>query len=369
MALAALPVASGAAAGVSGGVHTSARLSKAQWRPDAAVRAITVSRTRVYIAGDFTHLRNQATGTSVRRAHVAAFSRSTGALISGFHPTANGSVNALALLGRNLVLGGSFTALNGQARNRLGAVAQRSGALSPWTADVDGPVLALLAMDGRVYVGGDFQHADGFPRSHLFALDGYGDLSSTWPDQSAGTTRKSVYTLVAAPGHASVYVGGAFDKLVGSPRKFLGEISVSTGRATAWNPAPMCAGDCFVKSLTTGKSHVYAGVAGPGGWVVAFRRDTAARSWKRHTSGDVTAIALAGKYVVIGGHFTHVNHHRHRMFAELRATNGRVTNRRPATSGDPYPGILAIAVVDHRIVFGGAFDALAGQVRYGVLAE
>ncbi len=47
------------------------------------------STAAVYIAGDFTHLRNTATGHRVIRHRVAAFDRSTGALVRGFHPKAN----------------------------------------------------------------------------------------------------------------------------------------------------------------------------------------------------------------------------------------------------------------------------------------
>ncbi len=364
----AVSVASGAAVGRTVDAQGSARVAKAHWRPDAAVRAIAVSRTRVFIAGDFTHLRNTATGKKVARDRVAAFNRHTGALISGFHPRVNGRIDALALLGRKLVIGGYFTSVNGQTREHLGAVAQRSGALSPWTASVDGPVFTLLSTDGRVYVGGDFEHANGSLRTHLFALDSQAALSS-WPDQSAGTTKGGVYTLVVAPDHGSVYVGGAFDKLVGSPRQYLGQVSLATGRTTEWNPSPICLNQCFVKSLTTRQGRVYAGVAGPGGEAVAYRRDTGAVAWKKRTNGDVTAIALSGKYLVIGGHFTKVNRHVHRMFAQLRASNGKVTNRRPATSGDPYPGILAFDVHDHRIRVGGAFEKLAGQTRYAVLPQ
>jgi hypothetical protein len=131
----------------------------------------------------------------------------------------------------------------------------------------------------------------------------------------------------------------------------------------------VCEGKCYVRSLTTDKTRVYAGVAGPGGEIIAYRRDTAAVAWKKHTNGDVTAIALAGKYLVLGGHFTRVNHRRHHMFAELRARDGKVTSRRPPTAGNPYPGILALDVHDHRIRIGGAFDVVAGQTRFAVLAE
>jgi outer membrane protein assembly factor BamB len=363
-----MPVTSGAAVGLTPAAHTSARVAKALWRPDAAVRAIAVSRTRVFIAGDFTHVRNTTTGKKVRRERVAAFNRRTGALIRDFHPRVNGSVKALALLGRKLVLGGTFTSLNGRSRMNLAAVKAKAGRLSSWRAQVDGPVLTLLSMDGVVYAGGDFDNVKGVPRANLAALDGRAVLSPTWPDQATGTTNKTVFALAASADRSSVLVGGSFTILAGSPRTYLGQIARASGAVTGWSPAQVCV-KCFVKSLIARKSRVYAGMAGPGGEAVAFRQDTGALIWRRHANGNVDAIAFAGNYLVIGGHFTTVAGRRHRMFAQLGARHGALTKRRPQTKGNPFPGVLALDVHDHRIRMGGDFANLAGQTRYGVLAE
>ncbi|MGA8248054.1 MAG: hypothetical protein WB797_14220 [Nocardioides sp.] len=361
-----VPSAAGsAAAGTTAGAH----VAKAKWSPDAGVRAILVSHKRVYIAGDFTHLRNTSTGHRVTRDRVAAFNRTTGALVKRFHPNVNGEVRALAVLGHKLVIGGEFTTVDQKNRQHLAAVNAGSGHLTHWKASVDGPVFALLSMRGDVYVGGDFEHADGQFRPHLFALDGQAVLSSTWPDQAAGGTDHGVYTLAASAGRHAVLVGGAFRTLAGSPRPFLGEIARGSGDVTAWAPAPLCSGPCFVNGLAVDDHFVYAGIAGPGGAAVAYRGDTAATVWSKHTDGDVTGVALAGKRLVIGGHFTHVHKHPHPMFAELVASSGKVTSRKPATTGTAFPGVLAVDVHDGRIRLGGDFQGIAGQRRYAILPE
>jgi hypothetical protein len=365
---AAVPVASGTAVAGTADAHTLTRIAKAQWSPDAAVRAIAVSRTRVFIAGDFTHLRNTATGHRVKRVRVAAFRRDTGALVRGFKPRVNGSVFALTVFGHKLVIGGDFTSVSGQDRQHFAAVSGRSGHVSNWVVPVDGRVFALLSMRGRVYVGGDFLHVDGVLRSHLLAVDGDGVLVPTWPSQGGGTDR-GVYTLAASADRRSVVVGGSFHQLVGSPRTYLGEVARVSGQVRAWNPAPACTGQCFVKSLAVNKHLVFAGIAGPGGNVAAYFGDSAVTKWSRHTNGDVTALALAGKHLIIGGHFTLVNRHRHRMFAQLVARKGKVTKRRLATSGQAFPGILALDVHDGRIRIGGGFDGIAGQRRYAIVPE
>jgi hypothetical protein len=346
------------------------RFARAAWTPDGTVRAITLTKQRVYIAGDFTHLRSVATGKVVRRTRVAAFRRDNGTLVRGFQPTANGSVDAMAVLGHKLFLGGDFTAVNRVDRQHLAAVNRRTGGLTSITAEVDGPVWTLLAMQGSVYVGGDFEHVDGLLRTHLFALDASGVLSSTWPDQAAGTTKGGVYTLAATANQRSVIVGGGFTKLVGQPRTYLGEISRATGDVRAWNPTPACfPGHCFVRSLVADRTRIYAGIAGPGGHVAAYARSSARTVWIRHTNGDVTAIALAGRRVVIGGHFTEVSQKSRRIFAELGTRTGTLAPRQVNSSGDVYPGILAIDVTRGRIRIGGSFDTLASQGRYAILRE
>ena len=95
-------------------------VAKADWRPNKLVRAIAVSKTRIFIAGDFTRLVNSRTHKKVKRFRVAAFNRNTGALISGFTPRPNRSVQALTLYGSRLVLGGDFTTINGKNRQHLG---------------------------------------------------------------------------------------------------------------------------------------------------------------------------------------------------------------------------------------------------------
>jgi hypothetical protein len=57
------------------------------------------------------------------------------------------------------------------------------------------------------------------------------------------------------------------------------------------------------------------------------------------------------------------------MFAELVASNGKLTTRKPRTSGSAFPGVLAVDVHDGRIRLGGAFAGIAGQPRYAILSQ
>lgn len=342
----------------------SASLAKSIWRPTGTVETLLTTRTRIYLGGNFTTMRSPA-GKQVQRVRVAALDRATGRLV-GFRARVNGPVRDMAVFKGRLYIGGDFTRVNHHRRLHLAALDLRTGRLvGGWRMQVDGPVLALLPMRGRLYVGGNFGQAAGVARDKLFALDKQGALVPGWPALDTGTNG-GAYALAATPDRTAVIVGGAFRTLVGQPRTFLGAITTA-GQTTAWAPAAVCASNCFVRDLIVGGKRVYAGIQGPGGHATAYRLSTGRTVWSVRASGDVSAMALSGRRLLIGGHFTRVNRKDHTMIAELRAGTGAVLKRSFRTSGKHYPGVLAIKLVGREALLGGAFEDITGQARLAVV--
>jgi hypothetical protein len=79
------------------------------------------------------------------------------------------------------------------------------------------------------------------------------------------------------------------------------------------------------------------------------------------TNGDVNAVSLTGRQLLLGGHFDKVGGKPHRMFAQVAASTGAVRSRSLVTVGQRYPGVLAIAVRGRVALLGGAFDEINGQ--------
>ncbi|WP_182113257.1 MULTISPECIES: PKD domain-containing protein [unclassified Actinotalea] len=132
------------------------------WAPttNAQVRAIEASPdgSRLYIGGEFT----QVNGASVWR--IAALNRATGALIPSFVPKPDATVRAIAVTADAVYFGGLFNAVGTQTRTRL-AAASPSGELLPWApaaAGASGVNALLVSPDGsEVVVGGSFTSLNG----------------------------------------------------------------------------------------------------------------------------------------------------------------------------------------------------------------
>ena len=118
--------------------------------------AVTPDQSRIYVAGDFTQVNGQP------RNRIAAFNATTGALLS-FNPSLNGSARALVATNTTAYVGGAFSAVGNVSRSRMAAF-NSNGALLNWAPTVgDGAVWALTVKpDGsRVVVGGSFTSLNG----------------------------------------------------------------------------------------------------------------------------------------------------------------------------------------------------------------
>ena len=142
------------------------------WQTDGAVRAIAVSGNRIYIGGDFTHVRapGAPAGGAVRN-HLAALDATTGALLP-WNPNANGRVLALQMKpgGRTIYAGGTFTGIGGRPRLRIAAIATHGGTARRWNPRAGARVDAIAVTRRRVYIGGAFASVGGVRRHGLAAI-------------------------------------------------------------------------------------------------------------------------------------------------------------------------------------------------------
>ena len=178
---------------------------------NGTVRAIAVSDDggTVYIGGEFTSVDGTA------RSRVAALT-SSGSVISGWSPSASSTVRDLVIAGSDLFLAGTFGKVDGAARGGLARVDAATGALSTWKVPTTGgrPRSIFPSPNGTdLIIAGSFSGLEGQARPFLGSatLD-YGDVTEWAPPAACDTC--DIFDVVAAGGDVFGAVGGGGGRAV-----------------------------------------------------------------------------------------------------------------------------------------------------------
>jgi len=195
------------------------------------VLALAAAGTDLFVGGFFS---SANVGQDIPVGHIARWDgASWSALGSGSGNGVNGPVGALAILGGDLFAGGNFTQANVGASIPANRIARWDGAA--WSSlgqgggnGVGNSVNALAVMGGDLYVGGFFKEANigqNIAANAIARWDG-----STWTalgsDGGNGVDFSSVRTLAVSG--TDLYVGGLFSQAnVGAP--------ITANRVARWN--------------------------------------------------------------------------------------------------------------------------------------
>ena len=233
------------------------------WSPNAngSVGAVVLDGSgSVFLGGAFTTIGGQARN---RVAKVAA--SGAGAPDATFDPNANGQVNAIAIdSAGSIFVGGAFTTIGGLGRNRLAKLSLSTGAADPvWNPAADNGVNAL-ALDGAgaLYAGGSFVSIGGQSRNRIAKLSasGTGAVDAAWNANANGTVK----ALVIGP-NRMLYVAGLFSTIGGRGRTGVALLPYGAGGAadSVWNANASGAGALAIDAA--GNLHVggsFSSIAG-----------------------------------------------------------------------------------------------------------
>src|SRR3954447_16626723 len=377
------------------------------WNPGAkaTVRALALSGGSLFVAGDFVGTNAVGTATRTRLAKLSA--TGTGAVDPDWVPTAAGRVQALAVSGSSVFVGGFFPTVNGTSPPLLAKISATGAGDTDatWTATVTGSNVNALAVSGPdLIVGGFFSNIGGQAKDNLAKLPagGTGVTDATWAPQPQGevhafalsgtdlfvggdfgqvsgavhaalakvpttgtgaadtTWVPSVNGLVStlAVSGSDLVVGGNFFQLNASDRPFLGAVATTgAGSLSGWKPAPNSAVDTLVAS----GGDVFAGgffsSAGPAqvshAGLIRLKPDgTIDEAWAPQVRGSVSALALDGPNLFVGGSFVKVNGITRVELAKISTADASLdATWNPGASDE----VKALAVSGSSVFVGGKF--------------
>ncbi|NDY96437.1 delta-60 repeat domain-containing protein [Wenzhouxiangella limi] len=213
--------------GVDGSID-SAFISPNDW-----VLALADAGDGLIAGGWFTEVGPSATP----RNRIAKLDYDTGAAIAGWDPDSNGTVEAIAIGPDDAVyLGGSFTEIGGESRQRLAKLSVDGSLNGNWQPQASSTVRALLVDGPDVYVGGFFFRIDGIIRRGIARLAAADGALADWAPGDPNSFA-SVYALTRAQ-DGDILVGGSFRRMGGAFRSNAAKIDPVSGIADPlWNPS------------------------------------------------------------------------------------------------------------------------------------
>jgi len=322
----------------------SATPDRTGWGVSGKVYAYADYGNVVYAAGAFKKVIGPV-GDHYGVKNIAAFDATTGAYLSTFAPTITNTsgpvkVSALAVSpdGGTLYVGGQFDTVDGQPVQNFAAIDTGTGNLVPgFSVQANQAVDVLLAGPDLLYMGGAFTKINGENRDHLAAISFDGTLSETWiastdagncpaPYYSSSTCSNggdgTVRSLAMSTDGNTVFVGGEFYYVDGTPRNCIARVSAVDGSLDPWavpwttvtddaqthKPGPNMAWHIIATD-----TRLYVGFGRVPNFLQVFRLDDGSvgdRVWIDGTPGNVESLALwidpnnpNNKMLFAGGHF------------------------------------------------------------------
>lgn len=301
------------------------------WQTNSEVDALAMANGVIYAGGKFTSVRPPGVAAGgagqVNRTYLAAFSASTGALITGFNVVLNNRVSSLAVSpdGSRLYLGGSFTTVNGTTRNRLAAVnaatvASPGALVTAFNPNPNRTVTSIAATNSTVYLGGDFSTVRAVARGNLASVTAAtGALNTAFaPALVAGPATPDtvpsprVNALALAPDGSRVLAGGSFQTVNNVLTGGMVSLDPVDGSLEQWNannlgqqPINTNCGGRVTDIITEGtKAYVTAEGDPPGCYEGTYSADisTGTLDWNASCLGASQGLALANGVLYKGSH-------------------------------------------------------------------
>jgi hypothetical protein len=282
----------------------------------------------------------------------------------------DGAVQSSVVVGNTLYIGGSFTRV-GPPTGGLVALDPTSAAAQT-LAPLAGTLSAIVPDgNGGWYVGGEFVAIGGAPRANLAHILADGSLDPAFAPDVRGVVQS-----LALSG-SLLYVGGQFSQVSGVSRTNLAVINLSTGAPGSWAPSVTHSSSTpFVSALAVIGSTVYVGgfFSQANGVARSNLADFDAASgalgpWNPAPNGSVSALLPVGSDLLVAGGFTQIAATSRPMLARFDAATGVLRSWNANASGGFFaPGVYALHLSGATLYVGGDFDQIGGAARTNLAA-
>lgn len=350
--------------------------------PNAAVTAVGFQGDKILIGGSFTALQPNATTLDPTLATPRNFSarlNDDGTIDASYNPNLNGNVlrlvahsNGSVLMQGNfnsiqpngsLLVGGSFTRINGLAARNLILLGDDGSVSSGFRPEPDGPVYAMLPLpDGRLVVGGSFGAINDTTRNRVARFNSNLSLDTNFNPNAGGG---DVHAL-AYQSDGKVIVGGSFTSIGGGSRSYLARLNTDGSLDSSFNPgAP---GAVRLLAVQADGRILYTADTGNGtNKLGRLNADGSVDgSFNPNNNNAVLTVApQADGRIYVGGTFTSIGGGERRYFAML-TSSGSLDAATPASgTAGPDGAVTAMLIQpDGKVVIAGLFSKVDNLGRF-----
>jgi len=331
---------------------------------DRAVSAMTVLDGKLYVGGKFDTAGGVASPNVACWAPASSTWSALGAGVGGGWDIYENSVLALTALNGRLYAGGYFTLAGGGGAANIAYWSLAESTWSPLSPGISGTVDCMISFGHKLYAGGTFSHIDGVSANRVACWD---PATSTWSALGAGLTggfSRNVRALAVFD--SKLYVGGNFHKA--------GEVNADG--IACWNPATSTwtslgqdlFGEVYALAVLNGKVYVggsfYVDLPIGGAENIACW-DPATSTWSGlglGTDGDVYSLAVLNGKLYAGGKF--------QMAGDICPNNiacwDPVSAKWSPLGNGVNSSVYALTALDGKLYAGGSFIDADGAIANGI---
>ena len=231
---------------------------------NSQVEALAVSGSDLYVGGSFT---NTGDSSLPELGYIARYDTQNGAWYALPNQGLNSDILTMAVSEDNLYVGGYFTATGDNSIKNLGHIARYNTTYKTWHAmpnqGLDNIVITLAVSGSDLFTGGDFTALGDGSLANMGYIARFDFKTNTWHALPQQGLYGPVWALAAYK--SDLFVGGHFDSTGDGMLTDLGSIARFDTATSVWYQLPNQGFNEDVISLEVSEDDLYVG-----GW---FQRD------------------------------------------------------------------------------------------------